>query len=135
MRVEFRSMEQANFYLRLCEEILKAHLTAPRGKRLPKLRQKDRPARGRGYVEVCDLVAHMNLVKLAEGWIHHGNAILEPAFVKGFRLAIEAAAESGFACHSLPTVLACLAIDEVRRTEEQFATRRDRGPNTEEQHH
>ena len=102
MRVEFGSMAQADFYLRLCEEILKSRVIAPGGMRLPQLYSTAKAARGCGYMNYADLIACTNIAELAKGWVHHSDEILGQAFTDGFRLAIDAAEESGFACHSLP---------------------------------
>jgi hypothetical protein len=120
LRVEFGSLAQADFYLDLCQEILKDHVTAPG--RAYRFRTGARHLSEQlGRAGYSRLLAKTNIETVASNWIHHTREILEPAFIRGFEDAIETAAESGFICHSSPALLAGIAIDEIHKTEEMLA--------------
>jgi hypothetical protein len=119
-RVEFRSIEQADYYLNLLQEILKRHVAPPGGANRTRLGGDRRQSRS-VHAGVSNTLSTPNIRKLAKQWVHHSSEIVEPAFIRSFDGGIDIAAESGFTCHSSPMVLAGLALDEVRKVEESIA--------------
>lgn len=117
MRVEFKSMAQADFYVTVCELILKSHVIQPDELRMPRQRTSFRTCRDGGYAHHPDLVCDVNVEEIAKAWVHHGDEILDPAFTKGFELAKGIVSEQGFDCDCPTSMLVRQAVEQVRRVE------------------
>lgn len=95
MRILFRNLGQAEFYLRTSKRALRNNLIGPDGKRLPTQRVRNAVCNGLGYRSYDEL-------KLIMSQRHEGHDSsprpddLYRALSKGFSLALAVAEEYGF---------------------------------------
>lgn len=114
MRILFRNLGQAEFFLKTSKEILANNLIAPDGGRLPTQRIRNALCKGLGYSSYDEL-------KLIMSGEHECNNSCPPpddlhrAFSKGFSLAFAIAEEYGFRLPEPTDTLALRLGEEILR--------------------
>ena len=114
MRVLFRNLGQAEFYLKTCKKTLASNLTTPDGGRLPNQRIRNALCKGLGYSSYDEL-------KLIMGRRHEGDNPSTPsddlhkAFSQGFSLALAIGEEYGFRLPEPVDTLAPRIAEETLR--------------------
>lgn len=114
MRILFRNLGQAEFYLKTSKKALANNLIAPDGGRLPTQRVRNALCKGLGYSSYDEL-------KLIMSRRHEVDASFPPlddlrmAFSKGFSLALAVAEEYGFRLPEPADTLALRLAGEILR--------------------
>lgn len=114
MRILFRNLGQADFYLKACKKTLANSLIAPDGGRLPTQRVRNAFCKGLGYSSYEEL-------KITMSRRHEFDNSFPPlddlhrAFSNGFSLALAVAEEYGFQLPEPADILALQLAEEVLR--------------------
>jgi hypothetical protein len=114
MRILFRNVGQAEFYLKISKETLTDNLIAPVEGRLPTQRIRNALCQGWGYSSYDELKLIMSRRR------EYDNSVppldeLHKAFSKGFSLALAIAEEYGFRLPESADALALRLAGEVLR--------------------
>lgn len=114
MRIFFRNLGQANFYLKTSKKALANNIIAADGGRLPTQRVRNALCKGLGYYSYDELKLVMSRQE------EHNNPFQSPddlhkAFSKGFSLALAVAEEYGFRLPESVDTLADQLAKEVLR--------------------
>lgn len=117
MRILFRNLGQAEFYLKTSKRTLATNLIAPDGGRLPTQHVRNALCKGLGYSSYDELKRIMSQRHESDNFFPNPEDLYR-AFSKGFSLALAVAEEYGF---RLPEPADMLTI---RLTEEILQDRR-----------
>ncbi|HEX8148359.1 MAG TPA: hypothetical protein VF591_14365 [Pyrinomonadaceae bacterium] len=112
MRILFRNLGQAEFYLKACKKTLANSLIAPDGGRLPTQRIRNAFCRGLGYSSYDELKITMSRRHEFENSSLSLDD-LRRAFAKGFSLALTIAEEYGFRLPEPADTLVIQLTEEV----------------------
>lgn len=114
MRILFRNLGQAEFYLKASKKILANNLIAPEGGRLPTQRIRNALCKGIGYSSYDEL--KLVISRRQEGY--HYLPVpddLHQGFSKGFSLALAIAEEYGFRLPEPADALSLRLAGEILR--------------------
>jgi|SRR5215213_4495604 len=114
MRILFRNLGQAEFYLKTIKRTLAIHLIAPDGGRLPTQHVRNALCKGLGYSSYDELKRIMNQRHEPDNFLPKP-VDLHRAFSKGFSLALAVAEEYGFRLPEPADTLALRLTEEVLR--------------------
>ncbi len=114
MRILFRNIGQAEFFLKTSKKTLANNLIAPDGGRLPTQRVRNALCKGLGYSSYDELKIIMSQRHEYDNSFPSSDD-LHWAFYKGFSLALAVAEESGFRLPEPTAKLAVRLSEEILR--------------------
>jgi hypothetical protein len=112
MKILFKHQGQADRCLKICREVLEAHLTGPSGARLPTQRIRNAFCNGFGYQSYNVLIKNLNPGK-AESYVAPSEEDLTFAAGAAFDKALPIACERGMKLPVLVTSLSALAVQMI----------------------